>query len=300
VKRVAATALLVVVVDTAVVLWFSPDSDSGRSPGIGLVARNALADLRSDHQRAIASSSVAGPAAIVPINQVLAYTPAVGVGSSRRRDIALTFDDGPGPYTNQVLAVLRRTHTPATFFAIGEWARRYPRLIRAELSAGAEVGDHTETHPLMSVLSPVQQRAQIVEAAAAIQQAGAPSPHLWRPPYGAFNATTLSVLRSMRMLLVLWTVDTSDYARPGVARIVCTAVTDAKPGAIILMHDGGGNRSQTVAALPRIISTLRQRHYRLVTVSQLLADDPPPHSRRATRAPRGSESGGRPRGPKRR
>lgn len=78
------------------------------------------------------------------------------------------------------------------------------------------------------------------------------------------------------MLVVLWTVDTGDYARPGVPRIVYTAVSGARPGAIILMHDGGGNRSETVAALPRIIAAIRRHGYRLVTISQLLADDPPP------------------------
>ena len=78
------------------------------------------------------------------------------------------------------------------------------------------------------------------------------------------------------MLLVLWTVDTSDYARPGVARIAYTPISGARPGAIVLMHDGGGDRAQTVTALPRIIAALRRHRYRLVTLSQLLADDPPP------------------------
>jgi peptidoglycan/xylan/chitin deacetylase (PgdA/CDA1 family) len=97
-----------------------------------------------------------------------------------------------------------------------------------------------------------------------------------RPPYGSLDATTLDVLKAQRMLMVLWSVDTSDYARPGVSRIIYTAVSGAQPGAIILMHDGGGDRSETVAALPRIITRLRQRGFRLVTISQLLADDPPP------------------------
>ena len=78
------------------------------------------------------------------------------------------------------------------------------------------------------------------------------------------------------MLIVLWSVDTSDYARPGVTRIMYTALSGARPGAIILMHDGGGDRSQTVAALPRVITRLRQRGFRLMTLSQLVAADPPP------------------------
>ena len=78
------------------------------------------------------------------------------------------------------------------------------------------------------------------------------------------------------MLMVLWSADTSDYTRPGVSKIIYTAVSGAQPGAIILMHDGGGDRSETVAALPRVITRLRERGFRLVTVSQLIADDPPP------------------------
>lgn len=109
---------------------------------------------------------------------------------------------------------------------------------------------------------------QIVDAGLAIQRAGAPFPHLWRPPYGAFNRATLAILRELKMLVVLWTVDTSDYARPGVARIAYTAISGARPGAIILMHDGGGNRDETLAALPRIIAALRRHGYRLVTISQ--------------------------------
>jgi peptidoglycan/xylan/chitin deacetylase (PgdA/CDA1 family) len=89
------------------------------------------------------------------------------------------------------------------------------------------------------------------------------------------------------MLMVLWSVDTADYTRPGVKRIVYTAVSGARPGAIILMHDGGGPRSQTVAAVPTIVRDLRRRHYRFVTVPRLLLDDPPPrpakHKPRPTR-----------------
>jgi peptidoglycan/xylan/chitin deacetylase (PgdA/CDA1 family) len=198
-------------------------------------------------------------------------------GTPRKREVALTFDDGPGPYTSQIIRILQRSRTPATFFVIGEWAGRYPTLVRAEARDGFEVGDHTETHPFMAALAAPLQRLQIVDAAAAIKRAGAPLPRLWRPPYGAFNAATLAILRQLRMLLVLWTVDTSDYARPGVNRIVYMALSGVRPGAIILMHDGGGNRAETVAALPRIIAALKRRGYRLVTVSQLLADDPPPH-----------------------
>jgi len=207
---------------------------------------------------------------------VLGYTSYVQVAEGRRRDVALTFDDGPGQYTHSIVKILERTHTPATFFVVGEWARAYPRLVASEARGGFEIGDHTETHAYLTELSPAGQVSQITDAASAIRRAGAPAPVLFRPPYGAFNPETLSILRAQRLLMVLWSVDTSDYARPGATKIIYTAVSGARPGAIILMHDGGGDRSETVAALPRIIARLHQRGFHLVTVSKLVADDPPP------------------------
>lgn len=210
------------------------------------------------------------------VDRVLGYTSYVRLAGNRRREVALTFDDGPGPYTPRILTVLERMDAPATFFVIGRWARAYPKLIARETRDGFEIGDHTETHPPMAALSPALQQSEVVDAATAIVTAGAPYPRLWRPPYGSFNSATLQILHQLRMLMVLWSADTSDYLRPGVKRIVYVAVSGAQPGAIILMHDGGGNRAETAAALPRIILLLRQRGYQLVTVSQLLADDPPP------------------------
>ncbi len=210
------------------------------------------------------------------VDHVLRYTSYVRLAGHRRRDIALTFDDGPSPYTPQILRVLRRMHVPATFFVIGRSALAYPQFVAAEVQAGCEVGDHTETHPPLALLSPSAQTAQLTQAAEVIQRAGAPRPIVMRPPYGSFDPATLEVLRAERMLMVLWSADTSDYMRPGVQKIVYTAVSGAQPGAIILMHDGGGDRAETVAALPRIIMRLRQRGFHLVTVSRLVADDPPP------------------------
>ena len=209
------------------------------------------------------------------VDHVLGYTSYVQL-AGRRREVALTFDDGPGPYTLAILRVLTRLHARATFFVIGRWARAYPELVAAEVRAGCEVGDHTETHPPLALLSAAAQAAEISQAGQAIHDAGAPYPVLFRPPYGSFDQTTLGILRQQRMLMVLWSADTKDYTRPGVRKIVYTAVSGARPGAIILMHDGGGDRTETTAALPRIITRLRQRGFRLVTVAQLIAADPPP------------------------
>jgi peptidoglycan-N-acetylglucosamine deacetylase len=228
-----------------------------------------------------AHSVAANPTAAslaAPVHRVLAYTSYVQLAGHRRREVALTFDDGPSPYTPQVLHILSVMHVPATFFVIGRSVGTYPQYVADESRGGEEVGDHTETHPPLGQLSPSLQTTQLTDAAGAITRAGAPAPVLMRPPYGSFDTATLGVLHSLGLLMVLWSVDTKDYARPGVSRIEYTAISGAQPGAVILMHDGGGDRSETVAALPRIITRLRQRGYKLVTVSQLLADDPPPRN----------------------
>lgn len=209
------------------------------------------------------------------IDSVLAYTPAVVSGGPKGNEVALTFDDGPGPYTQQLVVTLNRLHVHATFFAIGSQEQYFSEGTIDELQSGDTVGDHTETHPMMSTLSAHDQHEEIFDQMAHIEPFG-PRPRLFRPPYGSFNATTFKQLHHLHLLMILWSVDTADYTQPGAKAIVQRALAGAKPGAIILMHDGGGNRSQTIAALPAIVAGLRKRGLAPVTVPQLLLDDPPP------------------------
>ncbi len=210
------------------------------------------------------------------IDRTLAYTPYVRIAGSQHREVALTFDDGPGPYTPAIVSILERQNVSATFFEIGILERYFHASTSQIVSLGYAIGDHTYSHPPMSTLSAGAQRAELLEQARAVEQYGAPFPRLFRPPYGLWNRATLALLRRYRMLMVLWTVDTGDWRRPGVRAIVNAAVTGARPGAIILLHDAGGDRSETVAALPKIIRQLRARGYRFVTVPRLLLDNPPP------------------------
>jgi peptidoglycan-N-acetylglucosamine deacetylase len=210
------------------------------------------------------------------INDTLADTPYVRMAGTQHKEVALTFDDGPGPYTPEVLSVLERTHTPATFFEVGVEERYFHASTAQIVARGYPIGDHTEHHFAMSQLSPKDQQQQLLEDTAAIGDYGAPFPRLFRPPFGLWNAATLKLLKKYRMLMVLWSVETGDYQLPGVDAIVQRAVDGARPGAIILMHDAGGNRSETVAALPVIIARLRARGYKLVTVPRLLLDNPAP------------------------
>jgi peptidoglycan/xylan/chitin deacetylase (PgdA/CDA1 family) len=215
----------------------------------------------------------AGEAAV---RSVLAYTPFVKEGGTSGHDVALTFDDGPGPYTPQVLDVLERFHVRATFFEIGKMLRYFGSSTMRQLDDGDVIGDHTESHPAMETLSRHDQHEELFEQILRAELLGAHRPVLFRPPYGSFDATTMRVLHSLHLLMVLWSVDTDDYLRPGVPVIVHRALEGVHPGAIILMHDAGGDRTQTIAALPAIIRGIRARGYRLVTVPQLLKDDPPP------------------------
>jgi peptidoglycan/xylan/chitin deacetylase (PgdA/CDA1 family) len=213
------------------------------------------------------------------VRAVRAYTPFVKEGGDRGRDVALTFDDGPGPYTPGVLSVLERLHAHATFFVIGEMLRYFSASAERELRDGDVIGDHTETHPEMATLPAHDQREELFEQIARIELLGGPRPVLFRPPYGSYNATTMRQLHALHLLMVLWSADTEDYLQPGVSVIVEHALAGAHPGAIILMHDAGGTRTQTIEALPTIVRELRARGYQLVTVPELLRDDPPPPGR---------------------
>jgi peptidoglycan-N-acetylglucosamine deacetylase len=254
------------------------------TPTAAQPARRALGP-GSAYLRRVATLASTGPTSITgmlaaaerrAIDRTMTRTPFVRVAGRQHREIALTFDDGPGPYTPQILDILRRARASATFFEVGVLERYFHVSTTSIVAAGDVIGDHTEAHAPMSRLSAFDQREQILEDAAVIGHYGAGFPRLFRPPYGLFNATTLRLLRHYRMLMVLWTIDTGDYRRPGVKAIVHATVSGARPGAIILMHDAGGNRAETVAALPKIIVALRARGYRLVSVPRLLLDNPPP------------------------
>jgi peptidoglycan/xylan/chitin deacetylase (PgdA/CDA1 family) len=246
---------------------------------LGARSHSAASPVRAMHQtyhRATSRPPDVQEAAAKAISRVLSYTPFVKEGAEHGHDIALTFDDGPGPYTPGVLRVLERMHVHATFFEIGKMLQYFSSSSVRELEDGDVIGDHTETHPEMATLSAHEQFEELFEQIARIELIGGPRPQLFRPPYGSFDATTMRELRRLHLLMVLWSVDTDDYLQPGVSVIVHNALAGAHAGAIILMHDAGGDRTQTIAALPQIIRALRARGFHLVTVPELLADDPPP------------------------
>lgn len=198
------------------------------------------------------------------ITNVLGYTSYISRGSPRKREVALTFDDGPGPYTPAIVRALRRVHVRATFFQIGRQIPGQNRLERRMVRAGHTLGDHSYSHPALP------SRDQLASTKGLIEQAGHYHPCLFRPPYGIVDRRLEKRVRRLGMTTVLWNVDPSDYEDPGARVIVERVASHARPGAIIVLHDGGGMRAQTVAAVPRIVNALRRRGYRFVTVDHLL------------------------------
>jgi peptidoglycan-N-acetylglucosamine deacetylase len=274
IRRRRATAAGAVAILLALVAAFALGSHHGRSAAASSSRGND--GLRARAVRATAPPTLPENDQNAAVASVLAYTPFVKQGSGRVREIALTFDDGPGPYTPGVLDVLERTQVHATFFTIGRMLQYFGASTAREIRDGDVIGDHTETHPEMALLSAHDQREELFEPIARVELLGGQRPVLFRPPYGSYSPTTMHELHAMKLLMVLWSADTDDYLQPGVEVIVQRALEGAHPGAIILMHDAGGTRTQTIAALPTIISKLRAERYRLVTVPQLLKDDPPP------------------------
>jgi peptidoglycan/xylan/chitin deacetylase (PgdA/CDA1 family) len=266
-RRLAAGAVLLLVVIVGVVLAAGSGGTRSHPTRHATALRAPVPKRPSQSSQAIEREAVAS---------VLAYTPFIKEGSGRVPDVALTFDDGPGPYTPEVLSVLEHFHVRATFFTIGRMERYFSDSTRRELRDGDVIGNHTETHPMMALLSEHDQREELQELAYRVEFLDGSRPVLFRPPYGSFDSTTFKLLKQMHLLMVLWSVDTSDYTQPGIETIVQRALAGAHAGAIILLHDGGGDRSETIAALPAIIRGLRARHLQIVTVPQLLADDPPP------------------------
>jgi peptidoglycan/xylan/chitin deacetylase (PgdA/CDA1 family) len=209
------------------------------------------------------------------IDRALAITPFVRMGGDQRKLVALTFDDGPGPATAGLLDELQRLRVPATFFVVGYQLPEFGATLRRMVDLGVPIGDHTSEHANLAQLPRGEQRDQIDEAADELTSYGVPYPRLFRPPYGAYDLATHDLLRRRRMLSVLWSVDSQDYTQPGIDAIVRNVVDAVHPGAIVLLHDAGGDRSQTLAAVPRIVQELRDQGYRFVTVPRLLLESPP-------------------------
>jgi peptidoglycan-N-acetylglucosamine deacetylase len=205
-----------------------------------------------------------GPAEAMPVGCTSTPGTTVSQGGRAGREVALTFDDGPKPkQTKPIMATLQRLGAPATFFVEGRHVAGNEALLSEMLAAGDEIGNHTYDHPKWPGLSELTTTDEAIHAATGFE------PCLFRPPYGLHDSAVDAAAAQSRLETILWTIDPGDDHHLGAAAVEAHAVHRARPGAIILMHDGG-DHPQTVTALPGIIEGLRARHFQLVTVTELL------------------------------
>jgi cellulose synthase/poly-beta-1,6-N-acetylglucosamine synthase-like glycosyltransferase/peptidoglycan/xylan/chitin deacetylase (PgdA/CDA1 family) len=192
------------------------------------------------------------------------------------RTLALTFDDGPDPqWTPQVLQVLRRHQVPATFFVVGSQVARHPDLARRLVAEGNELGVHTFTHPVLGDLPAWRRRTEYAQTQMTIVHATGVHTRLLRLPYSSgpdsiddINWPLVTEAGRLGYLSVFSDADSRDWARPGVDAIVRSSTPADGRGAVVLLHDSGGDRSQTVRALDRMIPALRQQGWQFTTVSE--------------------------------
>ena len=198
--------------------------------------------------------------------------PAAPTPTVANKTIALTFDDGPGPYTEKLLDILDKYDAKATFFLIGSKVSGQASVVRSIQARGHQLGNHSWSHPELPKLSVDQIAGEIDRTNEAIRQATGVKPSILRPPYGAVNGVVLEQLRLRNMSSILWSVDTRDWADRN-SQIVCSrAVAGARPGAVILMHD---IHPTSVNAVPCILNSLKQQGYSFVTVQNLIGDMTP-------------------------
>lgn len=184
--------------------------------------------------------------------------------------VALTFDDGPMPvYTEQILDILKQENVKATFFVIGKMFQANPKIGQRVAQEGHLLANHTWSHPYHRH-SPAAAASEIDRTANIVTQYTGQVPRFYRPPGGVLNNGMDSYAQSKGYTTTLWGSDTGDWRRPAPATIVSRVMNTVHPGSIVLMHDGGGKRDNTVAALPVMIAQLKAQGYRFVTMSELL------------------------------
>lgn len=206
-----------------------------------------------------ATASQQSHAESAPAPAAAAQAPASTRAKPRRGVVYLTFDDGPRPdATPAILAILARNQAKATFFVMGVRAAKYPAIVDAIRAQGNAIGNHTWSHPELTGQSNAAIRTEIRRTQAVIGAATC-----FRAPYGSTSPRVERVIKGAGLRHYLWTVDTSDWMRPSTKAIVSSVMRGLRPGAIVLMHDGGGDRSHTVAAVRTLIPAIQAAGFEL-------------------------------------
>lgn len=224
----------------------------------------ASARVTGGAQASAVSFAFGAPAAAAPlVSAVPEVAEPTAVDCARVKCVALTFDDGPSPYTLEVLRSLQKAGARATFFVVGENTAQRPAVVKAVADAGMVVGDHSWDHREYTRLTAKQQRWETKSTARAIVAAGAPKPTLFRPPFGSYDRAT----RKLGMPIILWDVDPEDWKTRSTAKTTRRVLAGARAGSIVLLHDIWPS---TVKAVPAIIKGLQKKGYTLVTLPELL------------------------------
>ena len=192
--------------------------------------------------------------------------------NTKKKAIALTFDDGPNPlYTEQILRLLRIYQAKATFFVLGKELIKHPRIGQKILQQGSEIGNHGYRHLNLRAVNTQTAIQDMQKGSATIEKITGQLAKFFRPPFGNYTPKVLAAAIGSGETLTLWTMnkDTRDWANPGVSTIASIALHQTKPGDILLFHDGGGNRLQTIEALALILPRLKAEGYQMVTLSHL-------------------------------
>ncbi|MCX7920147.1 MAG: polysaccharide deacetylase family protein [bacterium] len=196
-------------------------------------------------------------------------TRVIWAGNNQNKYIALTFDDGPNPkYTPKVLKILEQEQVRATFFLIGHHAEQQPELVKQIHLAGHEIGNHTYSHVMLTKVPSIKIKQELERTRDIVQKLTGTNTVLFRPPWGVFNGRSLAELALRKFDVVLWSVDSRDWSRPGIAAIKKNILNSVRNGSIILCHD---DHDQIVTALPEIIHELKSHGYKFVTVSEMMS-----------------------------
>ncbi|MBA8945652.1 polysaccharide deacetylase family protein [Streptomyces calvus] len=204
-----------------------------------------------------------GPPRTTPGRTPVRTEPLLRV-SGRGRTMVLTFDDGPDPrYTPHILDTLARYEVRAMFFVCGEMAATHPDLLARMADEGHVVGNHTWSHPLLTELRRSRIRSEMERTSDIVEKAHGHRPEWFRAPYGAWNRAAFQLGAELGMEPLAWTVDTLDWTTPGTRTIVDRVEDGAAPGVVVLSHDAGGDRGQSVRALRRYLPALLDDGYHL-------------------------------------
>jgi peptidoglycan/xylan/chitin deacetylase (PgdA/CDA1 family) len=221
--------------------------------------------------RPSAGGAAPSAAQLAAVERLARYGLPLFCGGRSKRVVALTFDDGPGPYTHFAVRKLRENHLRATFFLVGKQIRAYPGWARRETPVAA-FGDHTLTHPFLPALGQAEMVEEIAGDKTLVEHATRERVVLFRPPYEGRTPAIDHEAKALGMLEVLWNVDSADSLGADYAGIEQNVLAGLHPGSVILMHE---NRGQTIRALPTIFRALDEDHLRAVTIPELVEEDPP-------------------------